>query len=535
MTKKNFIKGAAILGFAGIIVKILGAVYRIPLANFLTDEGMGYYQSSYPIYVMLFALSTAGIPTAIAKLVAEKRAKEDYRGEGRVFQVAFACMVILGIVSSFVMFFGAKYFVQWINNPNAYWAMVALTPACLFVPVMSAFRGYFQGRQEMTPLALSQIFEQLFRISLGLLTVYFLLDRGNDVAAGGAAFGSSYGGIFGFLIIFVLYLRKKKTIREERDAQIHYKKEPLNRVLKDIFVIAFPITMGAMITPIMNFIDTTLIMNRLTNMGYTVLEADRLYGRLSGMAQTFVNLPQVISLALAISLVPAISEAFILKNKIQMKKLVDMGLRVTAIVGLPCAFGLFILAEPIVKLLYFSNPMYVQKSVGSILAVLSFTVIFMTLMQSLNAILQGIGRQMVPVYNLVIAAIIKAILTYFLVSVPAINIYGAAFSTIIAYGIVCVLDIYALKRYMNYSFDLKKVLIRPLFASIGMAAIAFFSHLLLSGIISEKVSTVLAIGLAGVGYVFLLFFFRAIERDDFEKIGKGKRFVRLFEKLKLLK
>ena len=535
MTKKSFIKGAAILGVAGIIIKILGALYRIPLANLLTDEGMGYYQSSYPIYVMLFALSTAGIPTALAKLVAEKRAKKDYKGEGRVFHIAFICMVILGIVSSFVMFFGAKYFVKLINNPNAYWAMVALTPACFFVPVMSAFRGYFQGRQEMTPLAISQIFEQLFRITLGLITVYFLLDYGNSVAAGGAAFGSSYGGIFGFLIIYILYLRKRKVIIAERELQIEYVKEPLNRVLKDIFFIAFPITMGAMITPIMSFIDTTLIMNQLTKLGYTVLEADRLYGRLSGMAQTFINLPQVISLALAISLVPAISEKHILKQHKQTKRLVDMGLRVTAIVGLPCAFGLFVLSEQIVKLLYFANPSYVQESVGSILAVLSFAVIFLTLMQSLNAILQGIGKQIVPVYNLVVAAIVKAILTYFLVQIPQINIYGAAISTIIAYAIVCVLDILALKKYMNYTFDLKQVLVRPMIATLGMTATAYITFNVLNFIISEKIATLLAIGVAAVVYIILLFLCKAIQKEDLKEIGKGKKLIALFERIGLIK
>lgn len=535
MSKKNFIRGAAILGIAGIIVKILGAIYRIPLANFLTDEGMGYYQSSYPIYVMLFALSTAGIPTAIAKLIAEKRAKEDYKGEARIFKVAFVSMVILGVVSSLVMFFGSKYFVKWINNPNAYWAMVALTPACFFVPIMSAFRGYFQGRQEMTPIAVSQIFEQLFRISLGLFTVYLLLDKGNDVAAGGAAFGSSYGGIFGFLIIYILYMRKKQVFKSEQEGQLHYREEPLSQVLKDIFVIAFPITLGAMITPVMNFMDTMIIMNRLTKMGYTVLEADRLYGRLSGMAQTFINFPQVISLSLGISLVPAVSEAFVLKKQGQMKKLVDMALRVTAIVGLPSALGLFILAEPIVKLLYFANPLYVQKSVGSILAVLSFTVIFMTLMQSLNAILQGIGKQMVPVYNLLIAAFIKAILTYIMVGIPSINIYGAAFSTIIAYLVACILNVWALKKHMKYTFEIKKVLIRPFLASLGMMFAALFAHRIFSVLVPEKVATVIAIFLAAGIYVVLLFVFKAIQKEDFEQMKRGKRFLVLFEKMRLLK
>jgi stage V sporulation protein B len=196
MSKDNFLKGAAILGIAGAIVKILGAFYRIPLNNILGSEGIGYYQTAYPLYVLLLTISTAGFPVAIAKLVSEKRAIGNHKAAHKAFKVAFLGMLIAGILTSIFVFTNAKNIVTKWENPDAYYALIALVPALFFVPIMSAFRGYFQGRQTMTPTALSQIIEQLFRVIAGLMLTYYLLDMGLPIAAGGASFGGYDNNIF---------------------------------------------------------------------------------------------------------------------------------------------------------------------------------------------------------------------------------------------------------------------------------------------------------------------------------------------------
>src|SRR5690606_15250770 len=160
MARNSFLKGAAILGAAGVIVKILGAFYRIPLSNIIKTEGMGYYQTAYPLYVLLLTVSTSGFPVAIAKLVSEKRALGDYKGAFKVFKVAFMSLLIAGLITSLAVFFNAKSIVRFLGNENAYYSLIALVPALFFVPIMSAFRGFFQGRQHMIPTALSQIAEQ---------------------------------------------------------------------------------------------------------------------------------------------------------------------------------------------------------------------------------------------------------------------------------------------------------------------------------------------------------------------------------------
>ena len=353
MSKNNsFIKGAAILGIAGIIVKILGAIYRIPLANIITNEGMGYYQTAYPLYTLLLTISTAGFPVAIAKLVSEKRAIGDYRGGHKVFKTALTGLFIGGLITSLFLLFRAESIVEEIGNKNAYYSLIALTPALLFVPIMSVFRGYFQGNQTMAPTALSQITEQLFRVVGGLTLTYYLLPNGIPMAAGGASSGGSIGAIAGTIIILFIYFYKRKGIKEELEISINTKEYTVGEIVKDLLVIAIPITLGASIVPIMDYIDLKLVLKRLQTIEYTEAEANALYGNLKGMAQTLINFPQVFSTAIAMSLVPAIAEANAKKKKSELGNIISSGIRVTLLIGLPSALGLFVLARPIIGLLY---------------------------------------------------------------------------------------------------------------------------------------------------------------------------------------
>ena len=201
MAKKSFFKGAVILGVAGIIVKIFGAFFRIPLANIIGDTGMGYYQTAYPVYVLLLTLSTAGIPTAIARLVSERTTEGNHREAYRIFTVSFRLLLGLGIVTSLILFFGAPYIVQYImkGETEAVYSMRSIAPALLFVPIMAAFRGYFQGKQDMAPTASSQVVEQAFRVAFGLSAAVLLLPLGVQFAAAGASAGAAIGGLFGLL------------------------------------------------------------------------------------------------------------------------------------------------------------------------------------------------------------------------------------------------------------------------------------------------------------------------------------------------
>lgn len=537
----NFIKGAAILGIAGGIVKILGAIYRLPLANIIGSEGMGYYQTAYPLYTLLLTLSTAGFPIAIAKLVSEKRAIGDYISAHRIFKVALMGLFIGGVITSTFVYFASDMIVGRLGNPNAYYALIALVPALFFVPIMASFRGFFQGHQMMAPTALSQVIEQLFRVVFGLFLTYYLLNRGTAIAAGGASFGGSLGSVFGTITIVIIYFYRRRVMLDEMKTSIHNEEYKVSEIIKDLLVIAIPITIGSAIMPIMDTIDVAIVLKRLQFIGYTEAEANGLYGNLKGMAQTLINLPQVFSMAIAISLVPAISTANAKKKKKEMVDIISSGIRMTLLIGLPAGIGLFVLADPIISLLYYNNPVETILSVGSLLRTLSLGVIFLTLVQALSSILQGLGKPMIPAINLFIGAGVKVVLSYVLTGVPSINIQGAAISTVIAFFVAVSLDLIFVIKYSKMKLSVKDVFIRPLISAIGMGIVALGAYNLSLGILTdnisspEKWSTVIGILLAGVSYVILLILTGTITSEDLKFIPKGEKIRKRLDKFNLLK
>ena len=531
----NFLKGAAILGIAGVVVKILGAIYRIPLTNIIMNEGMGYYQTAYPLYTLLLTVSTAGFPIAIAKLVSEKRAIGDFRGAYKVFKVALSGLLIAGVLTSLFVFFTADTIVERLGNSNAYYALIALVPALLLVPIMSAFRGFFQGYQDMTSTALSQIVEQFFRVAFGLLLTYLLIDKGIPMAAGGASFGGSAGAIGGTIIIAFIYLYRRREITRELETSIITQEYKVETIIKDLLIIAIPITIGAAIVPIMDTIDVVIVLKRLQAIGFTEAEANGLYGNLKGMAQTLINLPQVFSIAIAMSLVPAISDANARKSKKDVESITSSGIRITLLIGLPCALGLFVLARPIIALLYYKSDIETIINTGNILTILSIGVIFLTLVQVLSSILQGLGKPMVPAINLFIGAIAKVILSYTLTGIPSINIYGAAISTVVAFCIAAILDLIYVLTYSKIRLNVKDVFVKPAISAIGMAIAAMVSYYLLMDLVGEKLSTILAVLVGGVLYVILLVITGSITSEDLYLLPKGDKIGKRLERFKLMK
>ena len=533
MSKGNgFIKGAAILGIAGVIVKILGAIYRIPLGNIIKPEGMGYYQTAYPFYQLLLTLSTSGVPVAIAKIVSEKSALGDYKSAYKVFKIALVGLFIAGILTSSFVFFNARAIVDSLENPNAYYSLIALVPALFFVPIMAAFRGYFQGRQNMVPTAVSQISEQLFRVILGLALTYLLLGYGIPIAAGGASFGGSIGAIAGIVTVFIIFLSKKKEMNKEIKNSPANKEYPVSGIVKDLLVIAIPITIGSAIAPIMDAIDASMVIKRLQLINYTGEVANELYGQLKGYAQTLINLPQVFSISIAMSLVPAISNAKARNKKREIDDLINSGTRITLLIGLPCAFGLFVLARPIIALLYFSNTAETITSIGEILQYLSFGVIFLTLVQALTSMLQGLGRPLIPVINLFIGAVVKVVLTYTLTVVPSINIKGAAISTVAAYAIASTLDFISLGLLTKMKFNYKDTFIKPLISSIGMAIIVRLSYLALDTFIKSSLATLVSVLIGVIAYVILLIITGTITNEDLALLPKGDKIAKKLDKYK---
>ncbi|WP_130861536.1 putative polysaccharide biosynthesis protein [Bacilliculturomica massiliensis] len=525
--KKSFLQGAAILAGAAVLIKLMGAFFRIPLANIIGAVGMGYYQTAYPIYNLFLTISTAGIPVAISRMVAERCAEGNHYEAHRVFKVSFLLLLIIGTLSSSILYFGADAYAKSANMDEAVLAIRAIAPALLLVSLMAAFRGYFQGTQNMKPTACSQIFEQLFRVAVGLTLAIVLAKKGLEVAAAGASFGATAGSAFGLLVIALIYLLHKKAIAQKiRRSGSKSSGESSGRILVRIFIIALPITIGAAIMPLMNMIDLQIVMNRLVDIGYTSESAQAMYGELSGFAAPLINLPQVLIQAIAISLVPTIAAAHQRRDMEFLRFNVSTGLRTAMIIAMPCAFGMMTLSEPIMLLLY---PLEKASAVSAapLLFILALGIIFLSGIQTLTGILQGIGKQNIPVRNLFIGALVKVACTFYLTGVESINVKGAAIGTVATYIVTFLLNLAAVKKYTKADFSAGQVFLRPLISVLAMSVCAWGAHRLIVGVLGNSLATLLAVAVGGIVYIVMIFATKTITPQELSMLPKGDKIAKL--------
>lgn len=536
MANSKILKGTAILGIAGIFVKILGAVFRIPLTALIGTEGMAYYGYAYPLYSLFLVIATAGIPVAISRMVSEKIAYNDFAGAQRVFVVSRWLLLAIGVFAFAICFFGAELIAEYVSKDmGAVLPIKAIAPALIFVPVMSAYRGYFQGSQNMNPTAISQFIEQIFRVAVGLVLASVMVKQGLEMAAAGATFGATVGSVAGLLVIMLIYAFNKKAInyhlRKNRPNHgERIKKEKTMAIVKQILIIAIPITIGASILPLVNFADSAIVTRRLLDGGFTDVEARELWGQLSGYCNTMVGLPQVLTQAVAVAMVPAIAAAYKLKNKNEIDENINLGMRISMIIGMPCAAGMIALAEPILLLL-FSSEAASAISAAPTLMVMCLGVPLMALLQTTNGILQGINRQVLPMKNLAIGAVAKVVLTYVLVAIPSLNIKGAAIGSVAVYGIALLLNLSDMKRYTKVKVDVMLTYVKPTLASVIMGVCAFAAYKLLFGALSSNsLATLGAVAVGVVVYAVLILATKAITKEEIGRLPKGGKLVKILDK-----
>ena len=532
MNRKTFLKGAAILGIAGIIVQILGAFFRIPLANIIGDEGMGYYQTAYPIYICLLVFSTNGAPAAISKMTAEKIAVGNTSEAHRIFQVSFILLAGIGIVTSLAVFLGAMPIVSYLGNVGAYYSMMAIAPALLFAPIMSVYRGYFQGYQDMGPTASSQIVEQIVRVGVGLILAVVLVSVSIQYAAAGAVAGGSIGPVFGTAFLIWLY-RKRKIRMEIGRVQPAHDRSETKAILKKLASIAIPITIGVSIWPMMNLMDLLFVMRRLQDVGFTVEASNALYGQLSGLAGPIINIPQALALSIALSLVPAISASKSAGDIAFLKQNVQLALRIAMIVGVPCSFGLIALAHPIMALLY---PLQIEsaQSATGCLIYLASGVIFIAVAQAMSGILQGLGKPSLSVYALIAGLLVKGVFTYVLTGMTELNVQGAAIGSSMGLAVVALLNLYYVKKETNIGFRYRQDVGKPLVCGLIMVIAVLACYFGISLIIESRLITLLAVVAGAVVYVVALIKLKVISHDEIKALPKGDLIEKILIKVKLI-
>ncbi|MBQ4504971.1 MAG: polysaccharide biosynthesis protein [Firmicutes bacterium] len=530
--KKSFLGGAAILAGAAVIIKVMGAFFRIPLSNIIGSLGMSYYQTGYPLYNLFLTISTAGIPVAISRMVSERQAVGRYYEAHRVFRTALLLLLGIGAISASLLFFGAGAYAESAGIPEATMATRALAPALFFVSVMAAFRGYFQGNRNMKPTALSQLFEQFFRVGLGLTLAVVLTSKGLEYAAAGASFGAAAGGMAGLITMIIIYMLARESFQKKIRTGIQEPGAPTGKILVQILMIALPITIGSSIMPLLNMIDVQIVVNRLVATGYTPEAAKELFGELTGFAQPLINLPQVLIQAIAVSLVPTIAAAYKQKDHEDLSFNIQTGMRTAMIIAMPCAFGMMSLSEPIMLFLYPAEKAS-AISAAPLLFILAFGIIFLSGIQTLTAILQGIGKQNVPMINLMIGAVVKIFCTMTLTGIPEINVKGAAIGTVATYFVTFVLNMIAVYRYTGTRFPLVQIFFRPLVSVGCMSVGAIFGHRAVMALLgSNSVATLAGVAVGGCLYVVMIFVTKTITPEELTMLPKGDKLAKLFRKIK---
>ncbi len=510
MYRDGVFRGAVILTFAGVLSKIIGALYRIPLFRMIGAEGMGIYQMAYPIYVLLLTVSSAGIPVAISKLIAERVVARDSTGTRNILLVGLLLMVVVGIGCTLILYASAEFLARDVlKDPRAYYSVVAIAPAVALVGLMSVLRGYFQGFQTMYPTAFSQVIEQVFRVVAVLVGAYLFLPKGIHFAAAAATSGAVAGAVAGLAILMVCFIWRDHFLPPMWGRYKNKSSLTLRRILYRIAALALPISIGGLVLPMVQILDAITVPMRLQHAGFSVAKASELYGELTGGAVTLVNVPTIVTLALATSLVPVISELRARNNRGAILRNTNIAVAASVALCLPAAVGLFLLAEPIADLL-FNCP-----EAGIPLSILAPAAVFLGLHQTTSGILQGFGKTYLPVKNLAIGVVIKLGLNYYLTALPALGIKGAAVGTVAGFGISSLLNCLDISRVMGWR-PAWYLLSKPVIAATIMALGVYFLYRSLILISGAHLATLLVILLGAAIYIVVLLI---IDRGERSLIG----------------
>ena len=536
--KSTFFGGAAILAVSAILVKVIGAIYRIPLGNILSDEVMADYNSAYNIYNFFLTISTAGLPVALSKTISEANALGRHNQVQRTFRVAFVTFLVLGLVSFFCMTVLAAPMAQIvISNPKAVYCVMALAPSVLCVCVMSAFRGYFQGHFNMMPTGISQVIEAFFKLVVGLALALFLVKVALKPEFGsvGAIIGVSCGSVVALLYILFLFFRD----RGRRRTHATDTPERSGRILANLLRLAIPITLGSAATSLVTLVDTKLVMSQLTNIFENVdgllLNADgtgpaldaarNLYGIYS-KTMSIYNLPFSMMVPLTACIIPAVSASLARRDHLGAQKVSESALRIGLLLALPMGMGLFALGGPIMGLLF---PAIDVEVAGPLLSVLGLASIFVALQLLCNSILQANGMVNLPILAVIIGGVVKVIVNFILVGNPDIRINGAPVGTLCCFIVISALEIFIIRRSIPAPPSFLRAFLKPFVPSAIMAAAAWATYGLLTNFLhfGNALATIGGIGVGVVVYLVLVLALRVISREDLELMPKGDKIARI--------
>ena len=521
--KQNFLQGTALLAMATAIVKVIGAIYKIPLNAIIGKQGFGYYSTAYEIYSVLLMISTAGLPVAMSRMISQVSALDRHNQVRRIYTTARAIFLTLGISGSLLMTLFCRELAAFQNQPDAWAAIGCLGPCMLFICIMSAFRGFFQGQSNMLPTSVSQVIEAVVKLIVGIGLALLILNATQSVslAAGGAILGVTASCLVSSVYLFSRFRKSYRLLPESEDVP-----ESFGKTARQLLTIAIPITLGSAGLQILTALETKIYMGRLLEtMSQNSADIQR---GIYSMTQTIFNMPCAFITPITISIIPAITAQLTLSNFREAKATEESAVRVMALISMPCAFGLAVLAGPVTSLLggYTGEDLILSTRLMTILGI---SIMFNAVVLVTTAIMQAHGHVNRPVINMLIGGLVKLAAVFILTGNPHIGIAGTPIGTLLCYLCICVLNILSMRSLISHPPAIIRNLMRSFAAAGFMGICVFFSLRFLSGmgITSRLILCGLPIALGVVVYAVSAILLKAITREDCLLLPKGEKIAKL--------
>ena len=519
----SLIKNAFILSGAAILSKILGAFYQAFLYQQIGSAGVGIYMKGLYFYSMLLAISASGIPIAVSKMVAEERAAGRKDIAERIFSNSNKILGLLGGAFALLLFVFAPFIANNIyKDPRIIYVLQAMAPAIFIVAIMGSIRGYFQGKENMTPTGVSQIVEQVVRVGFSVAITLFLINSFKEIPVldivNGVAFGPFLGAVFSLLILLVyLYFDRKNTVAYKKIVEVDNW-----QITKRIIIFALPVTLTALLPTLLDVIGGIIIPNELIQLGYSSNLSDQLYGSCGGAVITLTNLVVSVSAAFATSIVPAISSSVGKGEVNEVVRKLKLLIKMIVLINIPAGIFLLVLGQPVLSLIFHDPEAF------RILQFSFIMVLFIGLYHNTTGILQGIGKTYTPIISLIIGLIADIILLKLLIQIPSVNILAAPISYtlgfMIAFGINYLVIRINIKHQLELIKWLPKIIVGSIIAVMAGGLIYYItfksSSLLVSRTWAELIGLIIASLVCGIIYLLFLIISKGLSREEAGSIPK---------------
>lgn len=520
MKEQSTTRGFAVLSAASLIVKLVSLLY-LPLLNFiLPQEAIGSYNFTYTIFTFIYVLTNSGIPVAISKLVSELIAQNNYKDAIKSFKMARFMLLVLGLVMSLVMILIASPITHSAGQEDSRLAIIVLAPTVLITSVMSAYRGYFQGRANMTPTGVSQIVEQIVNTIFSLVCAALLIKFSIRAGVAGATVGTTLGALVACIYLIIKY-EKTKKFRIPKGLDLSKVKRLSNKSLfRKLLTYGIPITLSVGLQQGGNFVDSMIAVDRLMEGGYSKKLAKEMYGTI-GQTNSLINVPIAIVSALSAAVLPAISAAMAIGDRKTAQEKINQAMKLCFIVVIPSTIGLAVLSKPIYGMLF---PSAIQGA--KLMKLACIIVILMSLVQIQTTILQGLGKMHIATASMFAGIVAKIITSYSLMAIPSINQFGSVAGNIMCFAVPLAINYYFIKNNTRFKLPVLRYSIKPLMSAVAMGLLAFIVYKPFDIFISENASriayvlpTMISMLVAVFIYAYVMIYLGGITKNDINSIS----------------